>query len=59
MALQVDFENVVRMAGMIPTRESESFFAINWEFESLRERLAARLVEVRSQSAEVSHLAHT
>jgi hypothetical protein len=44
---------------MIPTRESESFFAINWEFESLRERLAARLVEVRSQSAEVSHLAHT
>jgi hypothetical protein len=52
-ALQTEFENIVRMTGILPMRHSDLFFNLNLHIEATRERLAARCVEVRSQTAKV------
>lgn len=53
-ALQTDFDNIVRMAEILPMRHSDLFFDLNLHIKSMRERLASRLAEVRRQTAKVA-----
>ena len=51
--LQGDLENIDRAARILPHRNSDLFFDFYRHIESTRTRLAARLVDVRSQKAKV------
>jgi TRAP-type uncharacterized transport system substrate-binding protein len=51
MALQADFDGIVRMTYILPMRHSDLFFGLNLHIEGMRERLAARVVDVRLQVA--------
>jgi hypothetical protein len=53
-ALQTDFDNIVRMAEILPMRHSDLFFDLNLHIKSMRARLASRLAEVRRQTAKVA-----
>jgi len=53
-ALQTDFDNIVRMAEILPMRHSDLFFDLNLHIKSMRERLASRMTEVRGQTAKVA-----
>jgi len=54
MGLQTDLENINRAARILPRRHSEIFFYFNQHIESTRTRLAARLVEARSQTLKLA-----
>ena len=54
MGLQTDLENINRAARILPRRHSEMFFDFNQHIESTRTRLAARLVEARSQTLKLA-----
>jgi hypothetical protein len=54
MGLQTDLENINRAARILPRRHSEMFFDFNQHIESTRTRLAARLVETRSQTLKLA-----
>jgi hypothetical protein len=56
IVLQTDFENIERDATKlaVPTRFSDLFFSLKVHINLIRTRLAARLVEVRTQQAKVA-----
>ena len=54
MGLQTDLEHINRAARILPRRHSEMFFDFNQHIESTRTRLAARLVEARSQTLKLA-----
>jgi hypothetical protein len=54
MGLQTDLETINRAARILPRRHSEMFFDFNQHIESTRTRLAARLVEARSQTLKLA-----
>ena len=53
-ALRSELEAVDQAASILPMRHSDLFFDFNRHIESARARLAARLVELRSQMAKVA-----
>jgi hypothetical protein len=54
ITLQTDLENINRSARILPKRNSDLFFDFNRHIESTRAHLAARLIEVRSQTAKAA-----
>ena len=54
VTLQTELENIDQAASILPMRHSDLFFDFNRHIESARARLAARLVELRSQMAKVA-----
>jgi TRAP-type uncharacterized transport system substrate-binding protein len=54
VGLQTELENIDRAARILPKRHSELFFALQQHINLTRTQLAARLVEVRSQTAKVA-----
>ncbi len=54
VALQAELENIDQAASILPMRHSDLFLEFNRHIESARARLVSRLVEVRSQVAEVA-----
>jgi TRAP transporter TAXI family solute receptor len=54
VSLHTDLENINRAARILPRRHSEMFFDFNQHIESTRTRLAARLVEARSQTLKLA-----
>jgi hypothetical protein len=50
-ALQNDLEIIDRASAILPMRHSETYFGFRRDIDATRTRLASRLVEARSQTA--------
>ena len=54
VSLQTELENIDRAARILPKRHSDLFFALQQHINLTRTQLAARLLELRSQTAKVA-----
>jgi len=52
--LQTDLENIARAASIIPMRNSELFFDLEYHIDRTRTHITLRLVEVRSRAIKVA-----